>query len=217
MIYCGIASIYGRQEALRRIVGAILPQVDKLIIGLNNYGFIPKWLINPKIDVTLLDNSLGDAAKFLYVENCDGYYVTLDDDLLPPRDYVKRLVTGVDKYNGLVSFHGRKYPIPVEDFKEWTGAYRCICNVNFDVDVNVIGSGCCAFNTQTMKLKLSDFEKPNMADLYLSRVAYEQEVPMVVLQHRKGDILYLKPQTPTIWRSTLDYTEHTEILKSYLK
>ena len=115
-----------------------------------------------------------------------------------------------------MGFHGRKYPVPVVDFKKWIGNYRCLNSVNFDVECNLIGSGATMFNTKSMKLKLSDFKKPNMADLYLSKTAYKQNIPMVVLAHNVGELKYLKPLT-TIWRSTKDFSEHTKILKSYLK
>lgn len=218
MIYCGIASIPERRDNLRKVIRSLLPQVDKIFVGLNNYDKMPNFLHDKKIETFLLRNEYGDAAKFLHVEKCDGYYVSWDDDLVASSNSIKRLKEGVDKYNGVVSFHGRKYPVPAEDFKKWIGNYRCLYDVNFDVDINLVGSGCCMFNTKSMKLKLSDFEKPNMADLYLSRVAYEQEVPMIVLSHKRGEIIYLKPtKGKTIWQSTKDFTEHTEILKSYLK
>jgi hypothetical protein len=217
MIYCGIASIKGRDRALKIVVERILPQVDYLFVALNNYTSIPPWLAHRRIHVDVLDNSLGDAAKHLHADEYNGYGLSLDDDLLVKRDYVINLIKGIDKYGCVVGYHGRKYPRPVVDFKEWIGNYGCLRTVAWDIDVDILGDGCCGYQTSRLKLSISDFKSANKGDLWLSKTAHDQNVPMVVLQHRKGDILYLKPQTPTIWRSTLDYTEHTEILKSYLK
>lgn len=217
MIYCGIATIPIRLNNFRIVVGHILPQVDVLFVALNGHKHIPSWLICPKIEIVQLDNSLGDIAKFYYVESCNGTYVTLDDDLIIPRDYVKRLSDGLDKYGGVVGFHGRIYTTPMDDFKEWYKNYTCLRTVDGDYRVNIIGSGCCAFNTESIKLKLSDFKKPNMADVWLSKKATEMKQPMTVLKHNAGDIKYLKPEGKTIWHSTEDYGYHLEILRSYIK
>ena len=210
-----MASIPEREHNLSVVVNRILPQVDRLFVALNDYDHIPWWLDNDKIEVFSLDNSLGDAAKFYNIENVFGYYLALDDDLAVPQGYVKKMIEGVDKYEGLVSLHGRKYLSP--NFKNWAGNYNCLRTVSDDVRVNLIGSGCCAFHTKSIELKLSDFKTPNMADLYLSRVAALQNKPMVVLKHEQGYLRYLKPEGKTIWQETKDYTPHNEILRSYIK
>ena len=81
----GIASLPERVECLRDTVNSLLPQVDKIIVGLNNYTKVPNFLNHPKIEAYLLDNSLGDAAKFYKVGDYkDSYYLSCDDDLIYP-------------------------------------------------------------------------------------------------------------------------------------
>jgi hypothetical protein len=55
-----------------------------------------------------------------------------------------------------------------------------------------------------------------MSDLYLSKIATEQGVPMVVLKHDINYLSYL-PQIDTIWRSITNFDERTEVLKSFVK
>lgn len=216
MIIAGIASIPNREKDLRHILDAIAPQVDMVIVSLNGYLERPPYAKDyDNVMMNITDNSKGDAMKF-DGSWADGYHLCLDDDLIPPKGYVDDILEGVDKYNGLVSFHGRTYLKPIVDFRRWAGNYRCLNTVSDDVKVNFIGSGCCAFKTSRLKLSLEDFKKPNMADCYLSRLASEQGVSMVVLAHPQGYFEYTNPKT-TIWNTTHDYTEQVKILQSYIK
>jgi len=218
MISLGIATLKEREMGFKKVLESVYPQVDVVYAVLNNYLEVPDWLSSmDRVQPIVMQNQLGDAGKFMYAGMCEGDYISWDDDLLMPEGAVRYLLSGVKKYRGLVGFHGRKYLHPVISFKQWADNYRCLNTVSDDVHVNLIGSGCCAYNTETMELKLSDFKLPNMADLYLSRAAAVQGVPMVVLKHRQGYLQYLKPQGETIWQATRDFTEHTNILQSYVK
>lgn len=225
MITAHIVSIYGREESLQRTIATIAYQVDKVYVMLNGYPSVPEFLNcdvftgkNVTIHAEILDNSLGDSAKFLHVNDDKGICLVLDDDLSVQRNYASYMVAGVYKYNGLVSLHGRTYLAPVHSFKRWAGNYRCLGTVTEDVHVTLIGSGCCAFDNERLKVSITDFKKKNMADVFLSKAATEQGVPMVVLKHKAGDIIYSPPKdNKTIWRTTTDYSYHTEILKTFIK
>ena len=218
LITCHIATIPAREQSLRQVLNAIIPQVDKVYVSLNGYQVCPDWLRNLRnVECEILDNSLGDSAKVLHVNDNKGICLLLDDDLLVNSTYAKYLCSGVIKYNGLVSLHGRKY-LSGASFKRWAGNYRCLGTVSEDVHVNLIGSGCCAFSNERLHVDISDFKRKNMADCFLSKVATEQGVPMIVLKHEAGYIRYLPPADgQTIWRTTTDYSYHTEILKSFIK
>jgi len=213
----GLASIEPRKELLIPVVNSLLPQVDKVHVALNGYKEIPEALRNLRnVECEILDNSLGDSAKFLHVGDYDDcYYFGVDDDLVYPPAYCDQLQDGVNRYNALVSLHGRLYP-PQPAFKRWIGNYRCLNNVSSDVKVNLVGSGVCCFNTSRLKLHISDFKTPNMADCYLSRTAFLQGVPMMVLAHKADYLRYLYP-VGTIWERTRDYSVHTAVLRSYIK
>ena len=158
-----------------------------------------------------------DSGKFLHASIYNAVYYGIDDDLIYPVGYCDYLEDGVNRYNGLVSLHGKKYLAPVSHFKKWAGNYRCLGSVSSDTKVNVVGSGCCAFNTERLKVHIADFKKGGMADIWLSKIATEQGIPIMVLRHRSDYLQYTNIQTPTIWGTTHDYTEHTRILRSFIK
>lgn len=213
----GIATLKIREESFKQTILSLYDQVDSIAAVLNLYEKVPEWLKGlSKVECILSDNSLGDAGKFWYAATPDRVYLACDDDLLYPKGYVSYMLSGVEKYNGLVSLHGRKYLSPVTHFKKYAYAYRCLGTVTEDVPVNFIGSGCCAFDTNRLELHLSDFRRSNMADVWLSKAAKEQGVPMVVLKHDTGYLKYITPKGDTIWNATRDYSFHTSILRSFI-
>lgn len=219
MISCGIASIPIRVNCLKRTLDSIRTQVDLVFVTLNGYEYAPPYLeFMDNVSYTFSDNSLGDAMKFQMASHCSGYYLALDDDLEAEIGYVDKLIAGVEKYNGLISLHGKLYPAPVISYKQWHGNYRCLDEVKEDVQVNLIGSGCCAFKTSRLNVNLAEFKLPNMSDVWLSKIATEQNVPMVVLAHPKGEYLnYQHPPGSTIWQDTHDYSHHVEIMNKFIK
>jgi len=213
-----IASVPSRVESLRQCVQAIYNQVDKVYVMLNGYSEVPSFLRDLRFaNCELLDNSLGDSARYLHVNDEKGVCVFVDDDLVVSNQHVAYLLSGIKKYNGIVGLHGRKY-LAGSGFKQWVGNYRCLGTVSDDVHVNLIGSGICAFSNERLYVHVSDFKRKNMADIFLSKAATEQGVPMIVLKHQSGYVRYI-PTTDgqTIWRTTRDYSYHTEMLKSYIK
>jgi hypothetical protein len=196
-------------------------QADQIFVSLN-YGEVTAQKFLDKYSNIFwwsTDNKQGDAQKFAMVGKVeDGYYIGWDDDLICLPGTIDYLISGVDRYNGLVSLHGRTYLPPVTDFRRWAGAYRCLNTVSEDVPVNLIGSGCCCFHTDRLDITLSDFHSKNMADVYLSKTASDQGVPMVVLKHNAGQyVQYIPPKGETIWKSTRDYSKHIEVMRTYIK
>ena len=60
-----VASIPGRVDTLKLTVSSLLPQVDMIFVALNGYKEAPDFITeDKKIVYALMDNSLGDAAKF---------------------------------------------------------------------------------------------------------------------------------------------------------
>ena len=221
MIVGGLATIPARVNTLEKVVYSIIPQVDLLYVVLNGHTSVPQWLKSlENVEYVVSNNFRGDAMKFIKADMHNVYYFGFDDDLIYPDNYVAKMKRGVDKYNGLVSLHGRTYPRPVESFTKWIGNYRCLNTVMEDMSVDVVGSGVCAFHTSRLKVKLGDFAQPNMADLYLSKLAHEQGVPMMVLQHPQKYLQYLNTDRHnTIWHteSKNRFERQTTLLKEFLK
>jgi hypothetical protein len=219
MITVGIASIPERESCLKKTLDSIRGQVDTVFVVLNGYEHAPLYLdYMDNVIHEFGDNSKGDAMKFRIAQYCKGYYIAIDDDLEASRGFVQYLVNGVDKYNGIASLHGKVYLPPVRSYKQWAGNYRCLDRVSGDIKVNLIGSGCCAFRTDRLNVQLIDFKQKNMSDVWLSKIATEQGVPMMVLRHEKGEYLnYLCPPGKTIWQNTQDYSRHVKIMNTFIK
>ena len=67
MIIAHIATIPERVGSLELVVGSLLAQVDKLWVMLNGHTEVPSFLRQLRnVQYEILDNSLGDAAKWLH-------------------------------------------------------------------------------------------------------------------------------------------------------
>ena len=216
MITAQLCTIEERQHSFSLTYKSIRPQVDVMVVMLN--GFKEKeYVYDYNVQWIFRTNDMTDANKFYHIEDVEGYVVICDDDLLYPPDYVKKMIAGVDKYKCVVSLHGRTYKKPFQDFYHIERNYRCLGTVLKDVEVDICGSGVMAYHTDFLKLKYSDFELPNMADVFVSKIAHQQKVKMMVLAHKEG---YLKHTThaETIFRIENDkkFVRQTEILKTFL-
>lgn len=212
-----IASIPSREKLLLNTFNSLIGQCDSMFVGLNGYDRIPHWLNHPKVEAKLLDNSMGDAVKFFDVENHEGYFFTCDDDLIYPSNYVSEMIAHIEKHQAIVTNHGRIIKsFPVENYYLAPKiTYHCLKEVEKPVKVMFGGTGVMAFHTDVIDLKYEDFKAPNMADIWLSVKAKEQNVPIIVVPHSE---MWLKYQnvTDTIHdRYHLDCPIQTDIVNNY--
>jgi len=122
------------------------------------------------------------------IDDYDGYVFTLDDDLAVPKDYVSYMIEGIKKYGGIVSLHGavmRERPVH-SWYHGFDKKFMCLSQVNADVKVDTVGSGISAWDTDEFIITPDDCPIKNMADVWLSKKAQEEGVPMHVLKHPKG-------------------------------
>lgn len=220
MIIAQLATIQGRQESVKETIKSLLPQVDALFVGLNNYSEIPNFCKHPKIESRLFDNSTGDAVKFFDVENREGYFFTCDDDLVYPEGYVRYLINRIEMYDrqAIVTLHGRSfYNTPIANYySSATVKLRCLGDVERDQQVNVGGTGVMAFHTSTVKVKYSDFQAPNMADVWMAKLAHEQGVPIMVIEHKHDYLRYIHPVDNIYDKYKSNCTLQTKIINSFL-
>ena len=189
-IVCGIATIYDRKDTLRDTINSIIDQVDELHVYQNGYKSMFNFLKHDKIKVySSVDTGvdMGDAGKFYTVEqHQDCYYLSIDDDIIYPSDYVLSIVEGIKKFNNdkVVSHHGRKFD---EKSKNYHTDY--VDSVHFRVkltkhkDIHFPGTGVMGFYTGKFKLKFSDFKLPNIADVIVGFECAKQNIECVCLPH----------------------------------
>ncbi|MBY6189177.1 glycosyltransferase [Microbulbifer agarilyticus] len=195
-IVVGVASIPSRVVQLRMTLASILPQVDKVYVYLNNYDDVPSYLNHEKITYFLSRDhgDLGAAGKFFKIDDVnDGYYFSIDDDIIYPSDYVSRFVNTLKKYNNnsIVTCHGSIFASPLEWYFERNVVYATKNELGTDKFVTLIGSGCSAFYRSSLSVSFSDLYPNVMCDLRLSVMAREQGLTMVSLSRPKN---WLRPQ-----------------------
>ena len=194
---------YNRINSLVKSIESIYDQCDEINICLNNHtGEMPDILYRDKINLFFTDNSKGDAFKFLMLEESDGYFLTIDDDLIYPNGYVDYMVNKSKEHNNskIITLHGRSFssfPI-VSYYKSASERYTCLNDVKNDVIVQFGGTGVMCFHTSLLKVSINDFLYPNMADVWIGKFAKQKNIPILCLQHSKGYIKYI-PQTTTIY------------------
>ena len=145
----------------------------------------------PSIILKAGDNKKGCSEKLRYFsEGKADYIATCDDDIIYPETYLSDLIKGVEKHQGLVSFHGRvlKEGRCLNYYKHKKAMYHCAGNVSEDVKVDIAGSGVAMIkrNEITGIEKLYKMVKfPNMTDIYFSWYVQNKGYKCTVLKHNK--------------------------------
>lgn len=207
----GIASMPGREAGLERVLRILSPQADEIFVYLNGMEEVPSAISGLGNVRFFVGPDYGDRAKFLFMKDFDGYYLTCDDDIAYASYHVQSIVDGIERYGrrALVGWHGSIFS---PDFKEFYKAEdRRVLSFRFarktDTGVHLLGTGASGFHTSTIKLSFDDFDYPNMADIFLALEAQGQEVPMVVLAHDGGAAVPLDTDAPSISEVSLGKVE----------
>ena len=193
-IICGVATIKERSTNLGLTVKSIINQVDKLIVYQNGYKEIYDFLMDDKIEViSSLDTKIdmGDAGKFFKINDYkNSYYLSIDDDLIYPNDYVSNMVNNLKKFNNqvIVSHHGRRMKgSPKSYYLDILEPYRCLDDVGKITEVHFGGTGVMCLHTGFINnLSFGNFKSPNMGDIWVGKFAEDNGIPIMVLPHKKG-------------------------------
>ena len=194
---------YNRIESLVKSLESIIDQCDVINVTLNSHdGDIPEILYHDKINLMLSDNSLGDAMKFYMLDKSDGYYLTIDDDLIYPPNYVEYMIAKCKEYGNtrVMTLHGRNFAsFPITSYyRSATERYACLNAVKKNVIVQFGGTGVMCFHTDLLKLGIDYFMAPNMADVWIGRYCLDNKIEILCLRHESGFIKYI-PQKTTIY------------------
>lgn len=149
-------------------------------------------------EIIVYDNNkaydLTDNGKFwgLTIQDEPCYYLTCDDDLLYPENYVKNLTDAIDRLGTIVTHHGRK--LKGKDLSYYRGheSFRCLDAVYFEGNIDVAGTGVTGFRTDYFNpVGLHLAEDKRMSDLVFSLEAAKQGKEITVLRHGAGWIKHL--------------------------
>ena len=190
MISASIATIPNRQALLERVVRSLLPQVDRLNVYLNDYDRVPGFLQHAKI-ITELSSTHGnrsDAGKFFWTDLPHGYVLTCDDDIIYPSDYVDRTIAAIERYQrrAVVGYHGILLNPKVTSYYRDRTVLHFSQAIETDTYVHIVGTGCCAWHTSSLRYSHQDFKSPEMADIWFALACQRQRVPMITATREKG-------------------------------
>jgi len=194
---------YNRIDSLVKSLESIIDQCDVINVSLNSHdGDIPEILYHDKVNLMLSDNSLGDAMKFYMLDKSNGYYLTIDDDLIYPPNYVEYMIAKCKEYGNtrVMTLHGRNFSsFPITSYyRSATERYGCLNTVKKNVIVQFGGTGVMCFHTDLFKVGIDYFMAPNMADVWIGRYCLDNKIEILCLRHESGFIKYI-PQKTTIY------------------
>lgn len=190
MIIASLATIPGRERAMREAAVSLRKQVDAVFVYDNS--------TNP---------DLGDAGKFAASPE-SGYHIVCDDDLLYMPGYVRHMIDAIEHYErtAVVTLQGRVLHRQLNSFYNDRGGfkkYSLQANQEDDVVVDVVASGVMAYHTDTIRFSLGDFQHRNMADVNAGLVCARAKVPIVCIAHTGREVSlskYVDHTGPeTIW------------------
>jgi hypothetical protein len=86
--------------------------------------------------------------------------------------------------------------------------FRCLHQVAADARVEFGGTGVMCWHTSTFRADLSQFERRNMADIWVGIQAFQKQVPIMVIAHSHGYLQYSLPGDKwTIWKQESENIE----------
>jgi hypothetical protein len=193
-----MATFAPRFANLPRVVASLAPQVDALLIYVNDapadFPDLSRW---SNVHVFFAKDWAGDLSAngkmhhLNFLENC--YVYTVDDDFIFPPDYVARLTDLLDRCQRrcCVAVHGSIFPPTVRWYYERTTVFASQRSLRRHQLVTLAGSGAFAFHQSTLPVRFDDFRSKVMVDLRLSREARRHGLPIFAVARPEGWLRFL--------------------------
>lgn len=192
-VVASCATMPSRVEHLEKAINSLIDQVDEIRCYLNNFDTVPTFLDNPKIKVYRSQDEVGDLTdrgKFYKCEEIEGYFLTFDDDIIYPSDYVEKMIQAIDEYGGVCTYHGRK----LQPFKHFNSYYQgaakevvhCKHSQGKDIKLDIPGTGVQGFHTDDIQFSINDFWIDCMADIFVGIKCRNEGIPITGLSHKEG-------------------------------
>lgn len=186
-----MASFPARRDSLAASIESLLPQLDELILYLNNYEEVPPFAHHPKIRATLGLNAEGDLrdnGKFFDLPGDNHSYVfTLDDDIIYPGDYVAHSIHHIEEFGRscVVGYHGVIFPQDNFDNLQQRTVHH-FAHAYSGGFVDLLGTGASAWHSSALKLSLNDIGPPGLCDLWFALAGAKQGIPFYCAPRSRG-------------------------------
>lgn len=207
-----MASHPPRRVGMLKRVNELLPQCDRLRLYLNNYpdDILSELPVNFKLEIIFAGpgrkhRDMGSQGKFFGV-GCgsdgkpdDSYWLTCDDDIFYPPDYVQYMIEGCQKYQNkcIVTIHGGIYSglnigrlnhLPVRESRV---IHRYDRSRSEDMPVHTAGCGifCCHPKSIGLDDSCITGELHSGDDEDMAVWAQKNEVPIIRLAGKHGWVM----------------------------
>lgn len=234
-VMAGMATIPSRAEQLPDAVRSIAPQVDVLGVyfgaGYSDVeikiedGFTGRpWDLvaeickdcDTRLQTRICDDrpedDPGDAAKFWWAPMWDGFYLSVDDDLVYSDTFVRRHLLSWARYEEpvAVSLHGSRLTSqPTSSYyHDGRETYHFRRMLPEDREVHIAATLGCLYHTGQVAFSVEDCEPMSqMSDIWFSLACKEQGAARIVRAHRGEDRGGTR-QNREVDLSDAIYTEH---------
>ena len=187
MITANLATIKSRRYTLQGVIDSLKDQVDTVRVYANDY--VPEV----RDAEVYTGEDYTDNSKFYWLLESEGIYLSCDDDLIYPPDYVETILEGMRKYPGCwITFHGRKLLGYGLDYYRGHLVYRCLGDVAGDYELDVPGTGVSAFNTKDFKFDMREWKYKRMSDIMAGQEIAKRKKKIICLHHKAGWIKHLE-------------------------
>lgn len=175
-IVVGIATMNSRKNSLNKVIDCLNKQTvkpDKICIYNNDEN----------------EFNATDNGKFYYFtteesKNEDVIFLSMDDDIYYPQNYVETMVEAVIKHQTIVTHHGRLLSGLDRNYYRGHTQFRCLDVNPYEREIDIAGTGVTAFHTSYFKpsnVFHSEFKR--MSDCIFSLEAAKQNKKIIVLKH----------------------------------
>jgi len=184
-----LATTVERYKYALETIESIYDQADIIRVYLNDFNQIPKEFNRKKIHAEC-GADINCSAKFLWCDEPNQYYFTVDDDIIYPKSYAADVIKNLNKFDDkiCITFHGRLYPDKKikSYFSDKLKVYCFHKTVHESVYVNIFGAGVSTFNSNLIKINRNLFKHNFMDDIEVSMQFMENKIPIVVIAHNEN-------------------------------
>ena len=231
----GMATYPERGASAAKAIESLIGQSAKVCIYLNGYTELPDWAralqsegVTFMLGISSYGN-LGDAGKFFFFESSNAdYYLTADDDIVYPNNYVSTMTHWIDYYdtNAVVCVHGRflgddRFPIKgyFKNYHPMTKLHHFLNKLDSPTRVHVAGTGCTGFHqskSDIIPYKDLLFGTPNQADIHFAVQCIKTNTPVYAIPRQKQWLKALEYSETSIYDQSRDADTPSTMLNAAL-
>jgi peptidoglycan/xylan/chitin deacetylase (PgdA/CDA1 family) len=198
-IVAGMATLPSRAATLPAALRSIVHQVDRLYLYLDGHQEVPEAARNDVRVIPIFSRdepNLASGGKFLGLirepERC--LYVSTDDDIVYPPDYVARLAGRLSALGSraIVGVHGVILRRPLASYLRDREVFHFADALYYDRAVNVLGTGTMMFDTAVFRFDVRNLGQLNMTDLNVAVEAARSGLPMICVARMRNFLLALE-------------------------